>query len=510
VVEIDRDASGRATRETCGEAWVASRWGHHGLRSSFESSRGASVEIVRNAVGDPERVVVRDEAHRWACVIGRDANGREIDRRLPGGVRAYTWRDGAGRATQAFVGIEGGAHRLQRSAWDDGLQRIEIGDAITELERDASGRVIATQCGESVQGRHFDAAGNVFGDASLGDRSYAGARLQSMGGMEFRYDADGRRIEREHADGRQWRYHWDAADRLVQVDRPDGTAVAFEYDALGRRVRRNAAGRVTRWSWDGDVPVHEWCEEAEPPVPRDPPAQASRRAARLAAKAMLVRARGGEAGEAEWIESLRQAAPRDPVAARLLAEHVRGPAPVPEPTEAVTWVFTPETFAPMCRVGASTGARSIVTDDLGVPTCLVDEAGAFVWSSAIDVHGRVHDDPQACPFRFPGQYDDREVDLSYNRHRWYDASTGAYLSPDPLGLYGGLAAYAYVADPFAHSDPLGLAACMPADPLVDLRSPIAFPEPPDPLARTRPHRPEPRDDLSAAAAVSARTRVLDR
>ena len=458
VVEIERDASGRATRETCGDAWVASRWGHLGVRSSFESSRGAVVEVVRNAVGDCERVVARDGTHRWECTLGRDASGREIDRRLPGGVRAP---------------------------------------------------VAPTRESASAPGRHLDAAGNVFSDASLSDRTYAGARLESMGGVVYRYDADGRRIERAHPDGRVWQYHWDAADRLVQVDRPDGTAVAFEYDALGRRVRRNAAGRVTRWSWDGDVPLHEWCEQAEPPEPRDPPAQASRRAARLAAKTMLVRARGS-AGEAEFLAALRKDAPRDPVAARLLAEHVDGPAPVPAPTEAITWVFAPETFAPMCRLGETTAARSIVTDDLGVPTCLVDGAGEVVWSSEIDVHGRVTGDPHACPFRFPGQYDDREVDLSYNRHRWYDADTGAYLSPDPLGLYGGLAAYAYVADPFAQSDPLGLAACTPAEPIGDLRSPVAFPEPPDPLARARPHRGSPREDLSVAAAVAGRTHLLDR
>jgi RHS repeat-associated protein len=60
------------------------------------------------------------------------------------------------------------------------------------------------------------------------------------------------------------------------------------------------------------------------------------------------------------------------------------------------------------------------------------------------------------PLRFPGQYEDAETGLYYNRHRYYDPDLGAYLTPDPLGLAGGLQAYTYAPSPLEWIDPLGL------------------------------------------------------
>ncbi|MDN8602308.1 RHS repeat-associated core domain-containing protein, partial [Citrobacter sp. S2-9] len=61
-----------------------------------------------------------------------------------------------------------------------------------------------------------------------------------------------------------------------------------------------------------------------------------------------------------------------------------------------------------------------------------------------------------CPWRFAGQWADEESGLYYNRFRYYDVETGQYLSPDPMGLVGGLNSYGYVANPLKYIDPLGL------------------------------------------------------
>ncbi|MBW5894830.1 RHS repeat-associated core domain-containing protein, partial [Pectobacterium polaris] len=58
---------------------------------------------------------------------------------------------------------------------------------------------------------------------------------------------------------------------------------------------------------------------------------------------------------------------------------------------------------------------------------------------------------------------DAETGLYYNRHRYYDAESGQYLSPDPIGLGGGLRPQGYVHNPLEWVDPLGLAesGCKP-------------------------------------------------
>ena len=50
---------------------------------------------------------------------------------------------------------------------------------------------------------------------------------------------------------------------LARVVRPDGKEVSFAYDALGRRIRKSFAGTTTHFVWDGNMPLHEWTEEAE-------------------------------------------------------------------------------------------------------------------------------------------------------------------------------------------------------------------------------------------------------
>ena len=63
----------------------------------------------------------------------------------------------------------------------------------------------------------------------------------------------------------------------------------------------------------------------------------------------------------------------------------------------------------------------------------------------------------AFNLRFPGQYADAETGLYYNDHRYYDPQHGRYLTPDPLGLRGGINSYAYAAsNPVKNIDPSGL------------------------------------------------------
>ena len=198
-------------------------------------------------------------------------------------------------------------------------------------------------------------------------------------------------------DGKVWHYAWDGASQLTQVTRPDGYAVTFTYDALGRRVSKRFRGRVTRWVWDGNHPLHEWHELEVGP----------------------------------------------------------GAGSIAELT---TWLFEEGSFAPVAKLNA-TGAYSLMCDHLGTPLTMYDGYGKAAWEMTLDSYGGVRQGqgkPQDCPFRYQGQYEDVETGLYYNRFRYYDPETGAYISQDPIRLFGGSPLYSYVKNPTGWVDLFGL------------------------------------------------------
>ena len=106
------------------------------------------------------------------------------------------------------------------------------------------------------------------------------------------------------------------------------------------------------------------------------------------------------------------------------------------------------------------GLYFYINDHLGTPQQLVDSQGAVVWQAAALPFGKTQVQLGTVQnnLRFPGQYFDAETGLHYNWNRYYDPDTGRYLSPDPIGLNGGLNLYAYVEnDPVNWMDPEGLA-----------------------------------------------------
>ena len=96
-------------------------------------------------------------------------------------------------------------------------------------------------------------------------------------------------------------------------------------------------------------------------------------------------------------------------------------------------------------------------DHLGSPQRLTDSEGKTSWSASFESFGRGYADtsagttpavtsstPTANNHRFPGQYLDAETGVAQNYFRDYSAGLGRYGEFDPIGLKGGLNAYAYV------------------------------------------------------------------
>ncbi|MCP4021874.1 MAG: RHS repeat-associated core domain-containing protein [Desulfobacteraceae bacterium] len=61
----------------------------------------------------------------------------------------------------------------------------------------------------------------------------------------------------------------------------------------------------------------------------------------------------------------------------------------------------------------------------------------------------------------PGQYFDLETGLHYNYHRYYDPQLGRYITPDPIGLEGGINTFVYsLNNPINRIDKSGMKSVM--------------------------------------------------
>ncbi len=465
VVELERDVLGRVVHEKVGDDTVSSEYGPLGLRTRMRTSRGHVLDIERNVVGDvlalragggpavaPGSDVAKDAPPAWEARFTRDQLGLELERHLPGGVRSVWKRDKLGRPLTHEIWSGAKQVRALSYTWEPNDRLKKIVDALhgpVTFAHDGLGNLTAAVDAQGkLDLRMPDAVGNLFRTNDRGDRRYgpAGQLLESSsraGITRYTYDPEGNLATKTLPDGSVWRYEWDAASMLARVLRPDGKTVEFGYDALGRRVWKKYQGKTTKWVWDGNVPVHEWVEvEGGAPEP---------------AAEKVVEAE--DAGLRQRAVDLAKRTSQGPPTAAPAA----GTAAAP-----ITWVFDPESFAPAARLQGDQ-RHAIITDHLGAPTAMLDAAGRVAWSASIGIYGdlrHVVGDKQACPFRWPGQYEDEETGLYYNRFRYYDPESGEYASQDPARLIGGTAFHGYVRDPLKFVDPLGLKPCGTKKPVI--------------------------------------------
>ncbi|PPK88770.1 RHS repeat-associated protein [Neolewinella xylanilytica] len=458
-VSFERDRVGRVLTERQGGFVVTSKYDKLGNRVGLTSSLGADVAIRRNKMGDVEEVISQTgKADPWAVQFERDMLGLELERSLPGGVRSRWQRDRLGRPAKQITTVGGERERSRTYQWgvNDRLQSIvDSAKGRFEFEHDVFGNLAAaTYPDGSRELRMPDAVGNLFKTGNRGDRKYGPAgQLLEADGTTFRYDPEGNLISKTRSNGERWAYEWNAAGMLARVVRPDGRVVTFTYDALGRRIAKRYGRHLTRWVWDGNVMLHEWREEA-PPTPiatrqQDPGGEDR-------GKRITIRRRD---------EQLRTSPGQAPPSANGNG-HAK-PVAVDEPAETITavagdlttWLFEPESFSPLAKL-TPTQDYGIVTDHLGTPLSMYSQAGTKSWELELSIYGdtRTLDGWRGeCPFRYPGQYEDVETGLYYNRFRYFDPEVGGYVSQDPIRLASNtFNLIAYVPDTNSWTDVFGL------------------------------------------------------
>ena len=439
AVQFQRDKLGRVLSETQGagvpglEQTVTSDFDKAGNRIGVKSSLGADIKFERNKLGAVTGIKAQQgEAKTWQAQIQRNLLGLEVARKMTGGVSSQWHYDVSGRPVghQVTSGKRTVRHRTYKWSANDRLHSMinQLTNGQVSYGHDAFGNLAWAKYEDgSYDYKLPDEVGNLYKSKTRSDRTYGpGGRLLKDDKFAYTYDGEGNLIKKasRSLDGNTT-YEWYGNGMLKKVIDGKGASTFFEYDALGRRTAKIHSKKITRFVWDGNVPLHEWVYEDKDkpqPVVGDPDSYTG----------------GGAKYE------------------------------TPEPMDKeklVTWVFEDGSFAPSAKL-VGKQRYSIVSDYIGKPVQAYDDNGDVVWEVAYDIYGGIRKQVKGAkhfvPFRNQGQYEDRETGLFYNRFRYYDSGIGNYISQDPIGLSGNNPnVYAYTLDSNTLIDIFGLSIFNP-------------------------------------------------
>ncbi|HEX4504039.1 MAG TPA: PAAR-like domain-containing protein [Scandinavium sp.] len=431
-VEFEYDADGNITAETLNGRRTEHT--HHPLNGHALSWQldNVSMQFARGPMGRVTQWQVNDHA---PLNISHDALGRETQRCSEAGFLLGQRYSPTGNITGQWAGTQDG------SALPQGVSRTQEYDRAYNLTRvhdqrwgktdyryDSNDQVTFAEGGvrqlPKLELFAYDRNLNILHQGmtrnlpdelmQFTEQVQQTGRVTTRGDTRYRYDDCGRLVEklgiRDGYHPQQWRYRWDSSNQLTELITPEGQRWQYRYDAFGRRISKrklHATKGIAGYDfhWSGNQLV------AETPVYAD----------------------GSVAAE-----------------------------------QTVYWLYEPGALTPAARYQHGE-LHYIVRDHMGTPRELLTESGKVVWAQKLSVWGKAEyyrfngwhaandDTAPDCPWRFAGQYADPESGLHYNRFRYYDDDSGQYISPDPIGLNGGINLYAYVKNPLTWIDPLGLA-----------------------------------------------------
>jgi len=254
----------------------------------------------------------------------------------------------------------------------------------------------------------------------------------------FTYDPMGRITEALDPERRVHRYAHDPTGDLVDhlPDTGRGLRIArhdqteYRYDAAGNLAQRQANDDLTRFTWDEQNRLTTALTPDDQRIDMTYDALGRRH----------IKAVNGERTFFNWDGDA------------LLSEQSEDENPR-------EYVYYPGTFEPLALIDGGGMVYYYHNDLNGLPQELTRPNGEIVWSASYDAMGRVDQilaDEVTQPLRFQGQYWDAEIDLCYNRHRYFDPQICSFISKDPLGLAAGENVYAYASNVWGWVDPLGL------------------------------------------------------
>ncbi|MGA4847062.1 DUF6531 domain-containing protein [Streptomyces sp. G5(2025)] len=424
ALTLTHDRAGNLTSETVNGRITSYEYDSRKLRTARITPSGAMSSYEHDGAGNRTHISIADHSLDFSY----DALGQELSRAVGESVTLTHAFDGSGRLMdQSTTGSD--SRLIQRRSYayrPDGyvLQQHDRLNGARSFTLDPAGRVTHVRADDWVENYAYDSAGNQTsaswptthpGHEAGGPRTYDRTRIIRAGRVRYEHDAAGRvtlrqkrRLSRKPE---TWRYTWNAEDQLTSVVTPDGTQWRYLYDPLGRRIAKQRLAddgetivEQTDFTWDDTT----LCEQTT--ASRDVP---------------------------------------NPVT--LTWEH-QSLQPVAQ-SERISAADTPQ-----CEIDSR--FFSVITDLVGAPTELINEAGEIAWRTRTTLWGITAWEASSSaytPLRFPGQYHDPETGLCFNYFRHYDPETGHYASLDPLGLDPAPNPTTYVHNPLTWTDHLGLA-----------------------------------------------------
>jgi RHS repeat-associated protein len=290
---------------------------------------------------------------------------------------------------------------------------------------DAQGELTSTTTNATVDANSYEANGNR---TNTGYVTGPDNELLSDGTWNYSYDAEGNETEKVNiATGVTWTYGYDNRNEMTEAKEwtedpaHDGTAYVevqenFKYDVYGNRVEQDlyptgpatSSAEVTKFAVDG------WNPAKGTPV--------------------------GNENFDVWAELNASGG--------LQTRYLRGDA-------------VDQLLARIDNSGSSLSPYWELTDRLGSVRDVIDNTGAVKDAIAYDSFGNITSETNPDfrgHYAWTGREFDVETDLQYNRARYYDPSTGRWISQDPLGFDAGDSnLYRYVSNrPTDATDPSGM------------------------------------------------------
>ncbi len=384
--------------------------------------------------------------------------------------------------------------------------RVTFADAVATYAYDAAGRLtrLDDSQGGSVEWSYDDADRPLTETTATGVVQYAynnaGQRTSMTAGsrppVAYTYDAAGR-LQTLAQGAETFTFGYDELSRRASLQRPNGVTTTYNYDSAGRLGQLthtnslNQAIEDYRYSYTADDQIESVTSLFSAPLLPESKtaaaADASNRITQFGATSFAFDAAGRTTGRTDaqgttsytWDARgrLTQATLPDgrnvtygyDALGRRASRSVNGTTTSflydgadvvldrNMDGSTVNYLNGPRLDEKLRQSGAS-GALYFAHDHLGSTTALMDATGNVVERQQYEAFGQ---SPGSALTRYgyTGRERDNLTGLLYYRARWYDAAQGRFISPDPLGLAGGLNRYAYAGgNPLSFTDPSGLDA----------------------------------------------------